>query len=228
MTKTKSKAAAWAAEVSGHEFKNAGLLKDALTHTSVAGKASYERLEFLGDRVLGVVIANWVFHEFPQDAEGRLATRFAHLVRRETLADVARDIALGAHITLANSARGEGAHEKDSVLADCCEAFIGALYLDGGLEAAENFIRRHWQTRLNTKAKVRKDAKTRLQEWAQGRGLPLPEYAEMGRSGPDHSPEFIIRVTVKGFDAAEAIGVSKRDAQQKAAEALLSQLPGQG
>lgn len=217
----KSKALDWAKEAAGHKFKQPKLLQSALSHTSLATSENYERLEFLGDRVLGLIMAHWVWESFPNDPEGHLATRFTGLVRREALADVARSIDLGSYIQMAPSARAEGAQKKDSVLADCCEALIGALYLDGGLKAAESFIKDKWADKLESGPKVRKDAKTRLQEWAQGRGLPLPLYEDVERTGPDHRPEFIVSVQIEGFDAVEAKGLSKRDAQQAAADKLL-------
>lgn len=217
----KTKTLDWAAGATGHKFKKTELLQSALNHTSLGTGENYERLEFLGDRVLGLVMAHWICESFPEDPEGLLATRFTGLVRRGALADVARAIDLGSQIQMAPSARAEGAQKKDSVLADCCEALIGALYLDGGLIAAEVFIKDKWADKLNSGPKVRKDAKTQLQEWAQGRGLPLPLYEDVGRTGPDHRPEFVVSVQVEGFDAVEAKGLSKRDAQQAAADKLL-------
>lgn len=219
--KAQNKLASWALDATGHQFANTTLLQEAFTHSSLGGGESYERLEFLGDRVLGLVMAHWIWAEFPDDPEGRLATRFTGLVRRETLADVARSIDLGAQVRMAPSARTEGAQDKDSVLADCCEALIGALYIDGGLAAAEQFIKKNWADYLIDGPKITKDAKTRLQEWAQGRGLPLPLYEDTGRTGPDHQPEFIVTVQVQGKEAVQANGKSKREAQQAAAEKLL-------
>lgn len=219
--KRRNKLASWALSATGHRFERLDLLDEAFTHSSLGGDASYERLEFLGDRVLGLIMAHWVWEKFPEDPEGRLATRFTGLVRREALADVARSIELGDYVHLAPSARAEGAQDKDSVLADCCEALIGALYLDGGLEAAEAFIKDKWSEKLVSGPKVTKDAKTRLQEWAQGRGLSLPLYEDTGRSGPDHQPEFIVTVQIKGQDPVNAKGKSKREAQQAAAKKLL-------
>jgi len=216
-----NKLVSWALEATGHQFENTALLKEAFTHSSLGGDESYERLEFLGDRILGLVMAHWIWERFPEDPEGRLATRFTGLVRRETLAEVARSIKLGAQVRMAPSARAEETQDKDSVLADCCEALIGALYIDGGLSAAEQFIKKNWSDYLIDGPKITKDAKTRLQEWAQGRGLPLPLYEDTGRTGPDHQPEFIITVEVQGQDRVQAKGKSKREAQQAAAEKLL-------
>ncbi|MEZ5669548.1 MAG: GTPase Era [Alphaproteobacteria bacterium] len=171
----------------GHEFDNAQLLADALTHVSLraSGEASpYQRLEFLGDRVLGVVVADMLYHRFPDEAEGALAKRHAALVRREALADVAALIDLGAHIRVAGPDANQDLLANPGVLADCCEAVIGALYLDGGLDAAGVFVSRYWEPLLEADPAPPRDPKTALQEWAQARGRPLPEYLEIERSGP--------------------------------------------
>ncbi|MFZ5608826.1 MAG: ribonuclease III [Pseudomonadota bacterium] len=214
----------WAARATGHRMADAALLAEALTHPSIDKQRSYERLEFLGDRVLGLVIAQWLFEAYPDEPEGRLATRLAALVRRESLAAVARAIDLGGHLILAPSARGEGAGEKASVLADSCEALIGALYRDGGMAAARGFIQAAWDPLMAAGPGARKDAKTRLQEWAQGRGLALPVYREVARAGPDHAPEFTIGVAVEGLGETSATGRSKREAEQKAAKLMLHQV----
>ncbi|GAB4140075.1 MAG: ribonuclease III [Sphingomonadales bacterium] len=213
--------ARWAVQALDHGFNDSALLAQALTHPSVDGTGSYQRLEFLGDRVLGVVIAHWLYQHFPAEPEGKLATRFTSLVRRETLADVGREIDLARQINLAAGAREEGAQHKDSVLADVCEALVGALYLDGGLAVAEAFIRRHWAQRIDADTGPRKDAKTRLQEWVQGRGLPAPTYEEVARSGPAHAPHFIVEAVVEGMAPSRGEGSTKREAQQQAAEAML-------
>jgi ribonuclease-3 len=227
----------------GHRFRDESLLRQALTHTSVAHgrglskragkrppsppsiepKLSNERLEFLGDRVLGLVVADMLFREFPDEPEGALAKRHAQLVRRETLAEVARDIGLGAHI-IADMGEEAAPEESDSVLSDGCEAVIGAIYLDAGLAAARRFVETRWLAFAKAERKPPQDAKTELQEWAQGRGLPLPIYKEVGREGPPHAPYFSVEVSVEGEISARGEGRSKRAAEQAAAEALLQGL----
>lgn len=213
----------------GHDFAKPPLLERALTHASRnarpgGGGASYERMEFLGDRVLGLVVADLLYHHFPEEEEGALARRFAMLVRRETLAEVAGEIDLGPALILARGEEEAGARENPAILSDCCEAVIAALYLDGGLEAARRFIVEHWTPRLAADPTPPKDAKTELQEWAQGQGLPLPRYREVGRHGPAHDPRFTIAVSVEGTETVEGSGSSKRQAEQAAAEALLAKV----
>lgn len=215
----------------GHRFRNPERLDQALTHGSVVGirpgaVASYERLEFLGDRVLGVVVAEMLFHRFPDEEEGALARRFAVLVQRETLARVAAEIGLAEAVDLAQSDVDAGARENPSVLADACEAVIAALYLDGGFDAAAAFVRGEWAALIEEDPKPPKDAKTGLQEWAQGRGLALPDYREVGRSGPPHAPVFEVEVAVDGFPPAAGTGMSKRAAEREAAQALLEHVKG--
>ena len=212
----------------GHDFKTPQLLADALTHPSVAGGrkkggTAYERLEFLGDRVLGLIIAAWLYDIFPDAAEGDLAKRHAALVNREALRAVASEVGLGAHIRLARGEEAESARKNRATLPDAMEAVIGALYLDGGLKAAEQFIRRYWQKDIAVD-QAPADPKTALQEWAQGLGLPLPSYKIVARSGPEHAPLFTIEVSVKGFDPTRAEGPSRRAAEKTAAEALLKQM----
>ena len=210
----------------GHDFQDRDLLEEALTHRSAASRDSvaYERLEFLGDRVLALVIADMLMEAFPEEAEGALARRLAVLVSQDTLAAVARDIGLGAHIRLSRGDADSGGRENDSILSDVCEAVIAAIYRDGGLEPARGFIQRHWQARLEAAVAPPQDPKTSLQQWALGRGLPLPDYAVVGREGPDHAPEFTVSVTVKGHPAAEGVGPSKRSAEREAARRLLTDL----
>ncbi|MGB0749350.1 MAG: ribonuclease III [Magnetospiraceae bacterium] len=211
-----------------HSFHDSDLLQTALTHASLAavtGKSlNNERLEFLGDRVLGLVIARLLFDHFPKEDEGRLARRLAALVSRETLAVVAGQINLGAYLRLSQSEEDSGGRENPGMLANCCEAVIAALYLDGGMEAAAGFIERHWTPLLEELVQAPKDSKTALQEWAQARGLGLPEYSEVARSGPDHAPIFTIQVAVSGYPASRAEGPSKRVAEREAATVLLSRL----
>ncbi len=210
----------------GYDFADESLLKMALTHPSLAGGAHYQRLEFLGDRVLGLVISHWLYEKYPDEAEGQLNRRFTALVRRETLSDLAQKLDLGPMIRMEAGARSEGTAKASAVLADICEALIGAIYLDGGLDAARQMIHRFWADRVKAGPSAYRDAKTALQEWAQGRGLPLPVYQLLGRSGPDHSPVFQMRVEVRTAGKAEASGASKRSAEQLAATRLLDMLTG--
>jgi len=209
-----------------HRFENPDLLREALTHPSAAGKPaqSYERLEFLGDRVLALIVSDLLLARFPQEAEGALARRLAALVRRESLAEVAGNLALGDFLSLAKAEREAGASANPALLADACEAVIGALYLDGGLAAAQGFVERYWTPLLEAERTPPQDAKTALQEWAQGRALPLPAYRETRRDGPPHEPVFTIEVSVVGFPPALGEGRSKRLAEQVAAGRLLARL----
>ncbi len=213
----------WAEKALGHRFGNVGLLKRALTHSS-AGKPDYERIEFLGDRVLGFIIAAWLYEDLGDEAEGKLSRRFADLVSRETCAEVAREIGVAPHIILGNQARGDRAHQSDNVLGDVCEALIGALYLDGGIEPATAFVRRVWAPHMALDARAPKHPKSALQEWANGRGLKSPVYEIVDRSGPQHAPVFRVRVTVRGQDPAEAEGSNKQEAETAAAQAMLDRV----
>lgn len=216
-----------AARAVGHEFKDRDLLHNALVHSSASGgrgAATYERLEFLGDRVLGLVVAEMIYRRFPGEAEGDLARRHAALVRREALARVAESIGLGQHIVMSRGEEDAGGRANPAILADVCEALLGALYLDGGLKAAADFINGHWPAMMEEALAPPKDPKTALQEWAQSRGLPLPVYETVDLQGPDHSPVFTVRVTVAGHPPAEASGASKRAAAQTAARTLLEKL----
>lgn len=211
----------------GHEFADPSLLARSLTHTSVdAGGspgATYERLEFLGDRVLGLCAAEMLLERFPGASEGELAPRFNALVRRESVAEVGRALGLGGHLRLGPGEHQTGGRDKSAILADAGEAVIAALFLDGGLDAARSFVRTHWAPLLERQTAPPRDAKTALQEWSQGRGLGLPVYREVGRTGPDHAPRFTIEVGLAGLGAARATGTSKREAERLAAEAFLAQ-----
>ncbi|CDK98300.1 Ribonuclease 3 [Magnetospirillum gryphiswaldense MSR-1 v2] len=214
----------------GHEFAQSQLLTQALTHPSVAqGRAPrrntpYERLEFLGDRVLGLVVADMLFHRFPTEAEGALARRHAALVRRESLAVVAGQIGLPPCLTLSKGEEDAGGRGNPALLADACEAVIGALYADAGFEVAARFVRSAWTALMDAAAQPPKDAKTALQEWAQGLGKPLPVYAVVGQDGPPHDPTFVVSVTVEGVDPVHGTGASKRVAEQAAAALLLEKV----
>lgn len=210
----------------GHRFDRPELLLEALTHPSTTGGAgqdgpNYERLEFLGDRVLGLVLADILLKRYGGEREGALARRHADLVRRETLAAVARSMRLGPHIRLSKGESAGGGRENAAILADCCEAVIAALFLDGGLEAAARFIEAQWSPLLAEAGAPPVDAKTELQEWAQERGLPLPAYQTVSSTGPDHKPTFSVEASVEGLPAVAASGGSKRAAEQAAAAELL-------
>jgi ribonuclease III len=211
----------------GYRFKDAEMLECALTHISALKgprnrTGSYQRLEFLGDHVLGLVISDMLYRAFPRADEGELSRRLADLVRKETCADIARSIDLGAALRLGSSEANAGARTRPAILADVCESMIGAVYLDGGYKAAEDLVERLWQVRLSAKAQPVRDPKTVLQEWAQARGLPTPIYREEARSGPDHSPEFRVAVQLPTFAPAEGQARSKRAAEQAAAAAMMA------
>jgi ribonuclease III len=219
MTKSAEKALSYT-------FRDRSLLESALTHRSVeaAGGIDYERLEFLGDRVLGLIVTEMLMVSFPEEREGALAKRLAGLVRQEALASVARDIGLGRHIRLSRGEDEGGGRENEAILSDVCEAVIAAIYHDGGLDAARAFIEKHWRDRLQSAEAPPQDAKTTLQEWAQGRGMALPSYNVVGREGPDHAPRFTVRVELADGIAAEGDGPSKRAAEQQAANRVLEML----
>jgi ribonuclease-3 len=209
-----------------YRFTDPALLESALTHISALRGAhragSYQRLEFLGDHVLGLVISDMLFRTFPKADEGELSRRLADLVRKETCAEIARAVDLGAAIRVGASESNAGARSRLAILADVCEALIGAVYLDGGYKAAEALVQRLWEARLSATAQPLRDPKTLLQEWAQARGLPTPAYREVARSGPDHNPEFRVAVQLPAFAPAEGMGRSKRAAEQAAAAAMLA------
>jgi ribonuclease III len=210
----------------GYEFADKSLLDSALTHISaLSGKSranSYQRLEFLGDHVLGLVISDMLFRAFVKAEEGELSRRLADLVRKEACADVARSIDLGAAIRLGASEANAGGRQRIAILADVCEALVGAVFLDGGYTAAAALVEQLWGARLRTPARPLRDPKTVLQEWAQARGLPTPSYREIARTGPHHDPEFRVAVELPEFPPAEGMGRSKRAAEQAAAAAMLT------
>src|SRR6185503_9469472 len=210
----------------GHKFADQALLERALTHISaLAGgnrSASYQRLEFLGDHVLGLVISDMLYRAFPRANEGELSRRLADLVRKETCADVARAIDVGPALSRGSSQSQAGGRLRATILADACEALVGAVYLEGGYSAAEGFIARFWKERMLKPPRPLRDPKTMLQEWAQARGLPTPAYRELARTGPHHNPKFRVAVELPDRPAAEGQGSSKRAAEQAAAAEMLA------
>ena len=215
----------------GHDFKHPDLLREALTHRSAAkghhgqghARASNERLEFIGDRVLGLTMAEWLAERFPKEQEGELGRRLAYLVSQPVLAAVAEDVGLAAALSVSPGEAKAGVAKRATVLADALEAALGALYLDGGLGVAREFVRKAWNDAMIRQADPPKDAKTALQEWAQKRGKDLPIYDVTDQSGPPHAPAFTVTVTV-GTAYATGVAGNKRAAEQIAAEALLARL----
>jgi ribonuclease-3 len=209
----------------GYRFKDRDLLDRSLTHISaLAGGSranSYQRLEFLGDHVLGLVISDMLFRAFPKADEGELSRRLADLVRREACADVARAIELGTALRLGASEANAGGRMRTAILADVCEALVGAVYLDGGYDDAAKLVERLWGERMRAPVRPLRDPKTILQEWAQARGLSTPTYREVERTGPHHDPEFRVAVDLPSREPAEGLGRSKRIAEQAAAAAML-------
>ncbi|HRY05978.1 MAG TPA: ribonuclease III [Hyphomicrobiaceae bacterium] len=212
----------------GHTFKDRNLLEQALTHASVRGagrqRPDNERLEFIGDRVLALAIASELYFRHPKAREGELARAFNRLVRGETCAAIARSIDLGPCLILSDSEADSGGRDKHTILADAMEAVLAAVYLETGFERAREIILELWNERLeraSAGAGIIADAKSALQEWAQGQGLALPCYTEESRTGPDHAPRFVTRVTIDGRLMAEGEGTSKRQAEQAAAAAML-------
>ena len=219
----KPELAAFIADEVGHTPKDAGLFEAAFTHASASGD-TYERLEFLGDRVLGLTIARWLYERFPDEAEGKLSRRFNELVARETCGEIGREMGLPAVIRLGKQARDDGANWSDNVVGDVVEALIGALFIDGGLDLAEAFVRRRWQPLIDEQRRAPKHPKSALQELAAARTLPNPAYELVRRSGAHHSPRFTVRVTIPRLGEAEGEGSSKQEAETAAAEALLSKV----
>ncbi|MDX2204886.1 MAG: ribonuclease III [Hyphomicrobiaceae bacterium] len=210
----------------GYTFKDRALFKKALTHASVrqasAKRRDNERLEFLGDRVLGLAIAEILSETYPSASEGELARHFNRLVRGGTCAEVARALELGPALVLSESEASSGGRDKETILADACEAVLGAVFLEAGYATARDIVREHWGKKLDGAPAAAADAKSALQEWAQGQGLELPAYIEVAREGPDHAPRFTSEVRIKGRKPARGEGASKRAAEQAAAATLLA------
>ena len=220
----------------GHAFGDEGLLAAALTHPSASGgrkkpaqearardAKTYERLEFLGDRVLSLLVAEWLYADYPDAREGELAKRHAALVSRDSLAAVAQNLQLGKYLRLSPGEKASGGEAKATILADALEAMLGAVYLDGGLKAAKSVVRALFARKVQQED-APLDPKSSLQEWAQGRGLPVPVYKVLAQSGPAHALVFEVEVSVKGKPVIKAEGKSKRLAEKKAAGLLLDQL----
>ena len=210
----------WLRDTLHHTPKDPALFARAFTHSSHAGD-SYERLEFLGDRVLGLVMASWLYALLPNESEGDLSRRVNALVSGDTCADVAREIGAGAHLRLGKQARDDGASESGYVLGDIVEALIGALYLEAGLDAARAFIERAWGDRVHGQRSAPKHPKAELQEYAAAKGWKPPIYTVARRSGPQHAPRFEIAVEIPGKGSAEGSGSSKQEAETEAARALM-------
>jgi ribonuclease-3 len=212
------------AAATGHVFADPSLADGALTHASARGasRADYQRLEFLGDRVLGLCVADMLYAAFPDAPEGELSVRLNALVNAEALAEIADEAGISDLIRSGSDVRALSARNRVNLRADAIEALIAALYLDGGIEVARAFIRRWWQPRGSAAAAPRRDPKTELQEWAHQISGGAPVYETVSRTGPDHDPVFTVAVQVPGKDVAEATGRSKRQAEQNAAAALLA------
>jgi len=208
----------------GHEPKDLSLFELALTHKSVGGNQDYERLEFLGDRVLGHVMARSLYDRHPTEPEGYLSRRYNVLVARETCADIGRELGVPELVRLGKQAREDGAKQSDNVVGDVVESLIGALLIDGGLEAAERWVQRVWGPHLDEQRKAPHHPKSALQELAAAKGRKSPVYEVVSRTGAAHSPIFTVKVSVPGLGEATATGTSKQDAETDAAEALLEKL----
>ena len=217
-------------KILGHQFKDLSLLEEAITHTSMTkgrrkqlATADYERLEFLGDRVLGLVIADELFARYPTAEAGQLSRRFNSQVRRETLAEIAEDMGLHKFIRVSSELSRLGGEKNPSLMEDCMEAVIAALYLDGGMTAAMRCIKDHWWSRFEQENAARKDPKSALQEWAAKQGKANPEYRLIEEAGPDHNRTFTIEVHLDGYQPAMAKGQSKRAAEKQAAAKMLKE-----
>ena len=213
----------WIEQHTGHKPVDLAMFERALTHSS-RSEENYERLEFLGDRVLGLATAAWLFELFPDEPEGKLSRRLNVLVARTSCAEVARDIGVPQQMRLGKQAREDGAQDSDNVLGDVVEALIGAVYLDAGFAAAEDVVQRLWAARIGELERAPKHPKSVLQEWAAANNRKAPAYQLVGRSGPHHAPKFIVEVAIKGVGEARAEGTTKQEAETAAADALLGRL----
>ncbi|HET9428416.1 MAG TPA: ribonuclease III [Allosphingosinicella sp.] len=213
----------WFEQATGYRPSDPALFELALTHSSRA-EENYERLEFLGDRVLGMSIAAWLYDLFPEEPEGSLSRRLNVLVSRAVCAEVARDINVPQRMRLGKQAREDGAQDSDNVLGDVVEALIGAVFLDGGFDPAEHVVQRLWAARIGDQEKAPKHPKSALQEWAAANDRRPPVYDLVGRSGVPHAPTFMVKVTIKGIGDARGEGTTKQEAETEAAKALLRQV----
>jgi ribonuclease-3 len=207
-------------DVLDHDAKDISLFERAMTHSSV-GKDSYERLEFLGDRVIGLAMSRWLYERFANEPEGKLSRRYNVLVSRETCGEIGRELGLPALIRLGKQARDDGANWSDNVVGDVVESLMGALFLDAGLEKAEAFIRKTWAPYLESQGRAPKHPKSALQELAAARNWSAPEYEVERKSGAHHAPRFTVRVSIRNIGEATAEGSSKQEAETAAATALL-------
>ncbi len=217
--------AEWINDTLEHSPRDLALFRRALTHGSQGGP-SYQRLEFLGDRVLGLAIATWLYELFPDEPEGKLSARLNAVVSREACAEIGRELDVSAHLRLGKQAREDGAQLSDNVVGDAVEALIGALYLEGGLDAAASFVRRAWNGKLDRRGEAPKHPKSALQEWAAARQCAPPVYILIGQHGPHHAPQFTVKVEVGGKrgGSATAEGSSKQEAEKAAAAMLMERL----
>ena len=213
----------WLTKALGRRPSQPALFERALTHASF-GADQYERLEFLGDRVLGLAIAAWLYELFPDEPEGQLSKRLNALVARDVCAEVAREIGIPDRVRLGKQARDDGASDSDNVIGDVVESLLGALYLDSGLEAATAFVRSAWGDRVNVRDRAPQHPKSALQEWAAAKERKPPSYRLAERSGPQHAPTFVVEVEIRGVGSATAEGASKQEAETAAAAKLLEQL----
>ena len=223
MSKEEDSLATWVENATGHRPADLTLFEQALTHSS-KGDANYERLEFLGDRVLGLAVASRLYARFPQEPEGRLSRRFAALVSRATCGEIGREIGIPGRMRMGRQAREDGAQESDNVIGNAVESLMGAIFLDGGFGPAEQAILRLWDARIDSLERAPVHPKSALQEWAAANGRGEPQYRIVGRSGPDHAPRFTVEVAVGGAGEAQGEGLSRQDAEAEAAAALLSRL----
>ena len=214
---------AWLAGTLHHSPRDWSLFTRALTHPSF-GEPDYQRLEFLGDRVLGLIVSTWLYERHSEDAEGKLNSRLASLVSRTTCAEIAREIGVAPHIRLGKQARDDGSKDSDNVLGDVMEALIGALYRDAGFDAARAFVFKVWESRVEGMERAPQHPKSALQEWAAANRAKPPIYTIVDRSGPPHNPHFKVRAEIPNRDSAEAEGSSKQEAEKAAAKTLLEKV----
>jgi ribonuclease-3 len=217
--------ARWLEEKTGHRPADLALFELALTHSSKSER-NYERLEFLGDRVLGLATAAWLYELFADEPEGKLSRRLNVLVSRATCATIGRDIGVPEQMRLGKQAREDGAHDSDNILGDTVEALIGAIFLDAGFETAEAVVQRLWAAQIGELERAPKHPKSALQEWAAANERRPPAYELAGRSGPHHAPRFVVRVSIHGVGEARGEGTTKQEAETAAAEALLAEVEG--